>query len=152
MSLYERLSSTSSGARALAAARLRYRVLDLLHEGLEASGLTQADVAERLGVRRSAANQVFRGTGNLRVNTVAEYLDAMGRELKLEVVLAGTARGEAQAWRTLATTVAPAQPVSSPRVDLVWQESSVVTEQFERSDSVAQSAYNSKRTDFAMAA
>jgi hypothetical protein len=48
-------------------------------------------------VRRSAANQVFRGSGNVRVNTVAEYLDAMGFELVVDIAPTGTAREATQA-------------------------------------------------------
>jgi transcriptional regulator with XRE-family HTH domain len=91
--LYEEVHNAPGGRRALASARLRYRVLSVLSEALEASGATQSAVADRLKVRRSAANQVFRGSGNLRVNTLAEYLDAMGFELTLAIAPSGTARG-----------------------------------------------------------
>lgn len=92
MTLYDKLDNTAEGRSALAAARLRYRVLSVLNDALEASGMTQSAVAKKLKVRRSAANQVFRGSGNLRVNTVAEYLEAMGFELTLAIDPIGTAR------------------------------------------------------------
>lgn len=92
MSLYERFASTIRGARALAAARLRHEILGVLHQGLSLSGLTQSDTAKSLGIRRSAVNQVFRGDGNLRVNTIADYLDTMGFELDVRLVRAGEPR------------------------------------------------------------
>jgi len=92
-SLYDRVASKPGGEAALAAARLRREMLVALHHAFQASGLrTQAEVARRLGVRRSAVSQVFKGDGNLRVNTIAEYLFALGFELDVNVVLAGEPR------------------------------------------------------------
>jgi transcriptional regulator with XRE-family HTH domain len=94
-SLYEWLASSNSGARALAVSRLKYQVLKVLHRALARTGMTQADLAKRLGVRKSAVNQVFRGDGNLQISTLAEYLFGMGQELVIESVRYGTQRSEA---------------------------------------------------------
>ncbi|MFF4311694.1 helix-turn-helix domain-containing protein [Streptomyces sp. NPDC001507] len=91
-SLYDRFASSEDGAQLLAATRLRREVLRILHRALTASGLTQSQLAERLHVRKSAVSQVFRGDGNLRVNTLAQYLGAMGYELDVRVVEAGEPR------------------------------------------------------------
>ncbi|MGW4412627.1 helix-turn-helix domain-containing protein [Nonomuraea sp. NPDC004702] len=64
----------------------------LLHKALESSGLTQSDLAKKLGYRRSAVNQVFRGDGNVRIETLAEYLHEMGFELDAHLVPAGEHR------------------------------------------------------------
>jgi transcriptional regulator with XRE-family HTH domain len=96
-SMYDQLESTPGGASALAAARLRYTMLKHLHEALERSGLSQAELARRLGVRRSAVNQVFRGDGNVRIDTLAEYLHALGMELECALVPAGTPRRRVRA-------------------------------------------------------
>ncbi|MFD0457492.1 helix-turn-helix domain-containing protein [Streptomyces violaceoruber] len=88
--LYERFASSEDGAQLLAATRLRRETLRILHKALEASGLTQSQLAERLRIRKSAVNQVFRGDGNLRVNTLAQYLSAMGFELDIRAVEAGS--------------------------------------------------------------
>ncbi|BDD73559.1 helix-turn-helix domain-containing protein [Streptomyces violaceoruber] len=90
--LYERFASSEDGAQLLAATRLRRETLRILHKALEASGLTQSQLAERLRIRKSAVNQVFRGDGNLRVNTLAQYLSAMGFELDIRAVEAGEPR------------------------------------------------------------
>ncbi|MHC3470089.1 helix-turn-helix domain-containing protein [Streptomyces sp. 7R007] len=97
--LYERLASTEEGARALAAARLRYEVLATIHDSLTDSRMTQAELARRLGIRKSAVNQVVHGDGNMRISTLAEYLHTLGYELSLERVEAGTARNKVVANR-----------------------------------------------------
>ncbi|MFF0445053.1 helix-turn-helix domain-containing protein [Streptomyces sp. NPDC004609] len=97
--LYERLAATDEGARALAAARLRYEALATIHESLEESGVTQTELARRLGIRKSAVNQVVHGDGNMRVSTLADYLHALGFEISLNRVKAGTARKQVVANR-----------------------------------------------------
>ncbi|GHB21508.1 hypothetical protein GCM10010306_012660 [Streptomyces umbrinus] len=92
MTLYERMAKSDRGARHLASARLRYEVLRKLHMALEASGLTQSALAEALKVRKSAVNQTLRGDGNLRIKTLAEYLQALGYELEVRLVEAGEPR------------------------------------------------------------
>lgn len=98
-SLYERFAGTDDGARRLAVARLRREVLKALHRALKASNLSQVDLAERLGVRKSAVSQVLNGDGNVRITTLAEYLYATGHELTMAVVPAGQPRAEVLARR-----------------------------------------------------
>lgn len=103
MSLYSRLAKVPAGARALSAARLRYEVLSLLHSALQKSGISQSELAERLGVRKSAVNQVLRGDGNVRISTLADYLHALDFEVELRLVPVGKPREDAvrelhQAW------------------------------------------------------
>lgn len=90
--LYERVASTDDGIKRLAVGRLKREVLRALHLALKASGRTQSELASRLKVRKSAVNQVLRGDGNLRVQTVAEYLHALGYELDLRLVAVGEPR------------------------------------------------------------
>ncbi len=85
MSLRKIVESIPGGTAALASARLRRRVLRALDEGMESSGISQAELARRLGRSRSAVNQVLTGDGNLRIETLAEYLEAMGCELVVSV-------------------------------------------------------------------
>lgn len=96
MSLYERVTAIPGGGRALATSRLRRSVLAALHKAFRNSSLeSQADLAKRLRVRRSAVNQVFRGDGNVRISTLAEYLYEMGYELDITLVKAGEMRDAA---------------------------------------------------------
>lgn len=98
MSLYDAIATTRGGQRHLAKARLRYQVLTLLHEALSRSGLNQTDLAEAADVTKSAVSQAFAGNGNLRIDTIAAYLDALGFELGLRLDPAGAARAEAMNW------------------------------------------------------
>lgn len=96
MSLYDRVAARPGGNRALASARLKRAILGSLHQAFARSGMeSQSDLARRLGVRRSAVNQVFNGDGNLRITTVAEYLYEMGYELNVTIVKAGEPRAAA---------------------------------------------------------
>jgi len=113
--LYDRVAAKVGGGAALAAARLRREVLVALLEAFEASGLqSQSELARRLHVRRSAVNQVLRGDGNVRINTLAEYLYALGFESNLTIVPAGEPRQAAIEGR-------PARPAS-----LGWNTTSAV--------------------------
>lgn len=108
ISLYDRIAGEPNGRRRLASARLRRRVLVLLHEALGNSELNQSDLAKKLGIRRSAVNQVFRGDGNVRIDTFADYLHELGLEAEIKLVPAGKARQTfteaAQAANTVAST------------------------------------------------
>lgn len=57
----------------------------LVDEGKK-SGLTQAEVARRIGVHRSIINRELRGVENLSLGRVAELAWAMGRKPTLELV------------------------------------------------------------------
>lgn len=92
MSIYDRLVKIPKGARALSVSRLRYEVLKVLHGSLQKSGLNQAELAGRLGIRKSAVNNVLRGDGNVRVSTLAEYLHEAGFELEIKAVPLGRPR------------------------------------------------------------
>lgn len=98
-SLYERIAQRGEGARFLAAARLRREVLKILHRALAAAEINQVELAARLGVRKSAVNQVLNGDGNVRITTLAEYLHACGHEATLALVPAGQPRQEVLARR-----------------------------------------------------
>jgi transcriptional regulator with XRE-family HTH domain len=112
-SLYEQLEAKNKGGMALASARLRYEVLGALHKALDACGMSQSDLARRMQLRRSAVNQVFRGDGNVRISTLAEYLYSMGYELDLQLVGAGEPRrAELEDRRP-----EPAFPVSNTTAD-----------------------------------
>ncbi|MBT2509674.1 helix-turn-helix transcriptional regulator [Streptomyces sp. ISL-98] len=101
-SLYERMAKSDSGARHLASARLRHEVLRKLHIALDASGVTQSALADILRIRKSAVSQTLHGDGNLRIKTLAEYLNALGYELDVRLVDAGEPRRAATEGREVA--------------------------------------------------
>ena len=76
----------------MASARLRQSALHCLDQALQQSGTTQAELARRLGVRRSAVNAVLGGDGNIRMATLAKYLHELGYELDVALVEAGELR------------------------------------------------------------
>ena len=81
--LRELLEQTDRGAERLAVARLKRDVLLQLDDALADAGITQAELGKRLGKSRSAVNQVLSGDGNVRIETLAQYLHAMGKEVVL---------------------------------------------------------------------
>lgn len=95
-SYFERLGTTGSGSRALASARLRLRALSILHEALAKQGVSQAELGRRLGIRKSAVNQTLNSDGAMKLNTLAEYLDALGYEAEITLHPRGTLRLRAQ--------------------------------------------------------
>jgi len=121
VSLYDLLSSTNEGRRGLAGARLRHEVLAALHQALEASGMSKAQLASSLGVRRSAVTGVFKGNGNLRVNTLSQYLFEMGFEGRFVAHPVGAARETALTWRRVAMR-AGASPATDAALEAAPQE------------------------------
>lgn len=60
------------------AAGLVLDALDLVHEKLEESGMTQNDLAARLGVTKGRISQLLNGDGNMYLASLARLLGAMG--------------------------------------------------------------------------
>lgn len=69
--------------------REEFALLDILLEARRGAGLTQADVAERMGTKAPAIARLERslasGKHSPSINTVRRYLAACGRQLRLEV-------------------------------------------------------------------
>lgn len=58
-----------------------------LRELREAAGLTQEQLAERLGVSQRQVSKIERGdVNNARVGTIRGYVEAVGGDLALEIV------------------------------------------------------------------
>ncbi|MBX7435447.1 helix-turn-helix domain-containing protein [Mycobacterium sp. Y57] len=81
--LIDEEQATDTGAQGLAAADLAGQTMRLLHQALDASGLDQKALAEKLGVTQGRVSQVFNGDGNLRIAAVARYLCALGFDVRL---------------------------------------------------------------------
>lgn len=67
-----------------AAASAQNEVVILLDEAATVSGMTQQEVANRLGVTEGRVSQVLHSEGNLRITTLARYLAAMGFTVRIE--------------------------------------------------------------------
>lgn len=106
-SLRRNPSSTSSSVLR-ASSRLKSRVLALLEGALEASEMSQVQVAEALGIKKAAVNNTLNGSGNITVETLALYLGAMGFEADLFAVHEGevlTSMRERRAPRVVELTM-----------------------------------------------
>lgn len=88
--LLEEEEATDAGAQGLAAANLAGQVMRLLEQALDASGLEQKDLAEKLGVTQGRVSQVFNGDGNMRIAAVARYLRALGYETRISATPVGS--------------------------------------------------------------
>ena len=73
---------------------VRRLIQKTLVEEHRASGLTQSEIARRIGVHRSVINREIRGQQDLTLGRVAELVYALGRvpsfELKIPEIAAGT--------------------------------------------------------------
>ena len=62
-----------------------FRIGVLLQLAREDAGLTQQEVAERMGTHKSAVSRIENFAGDLRLSTVQKYAEAVGRRLILEL-------------------------------------------------------------------
>lgn len=69
-----------------------FRLGAMLQLAREDAGMTQEQVAERLGTRKSAISRIENHAGDMRLSTLQRYAEAVGRELVLELGLPGDAR------------------------------------------------------------
>jgi antitoxin HicB len=83
---YERIEADDKQRPALRAEELVLAATCALSEELERQGLTKAGLAERMGRTRGDISQVFSGSRNLTLRTLAELADALGCKVQLEVV------------------------------------------------------------------
>lgn len=54
-------------------------------EAIHQSGLSQREVATRLGVSEARISQILSATGNPTIKTLARLADVLGRELRVEL-------------------------------------------------------------------
>lgn len=80
---YRERMSSADGRRGLARAELRYRAVELIGEVLESEGISQRELAARLGKSEAAVSQVLGGDRNLTLNTLSEYLDALDHRIEM---------------------------------------------------------------------
>lgn len=92
MSLRRMIEQLPKGGAILASARLRRQIVKSLNVALNNSNMSQSELARALGKSRSAVNQVLTGDGNLKIETVAEYLYEMGAEMNVSVHFPSTKR------------------------------------------------------------
>lgn len=62
-----------------------FRVGVMLQVAREQAGLTQQQVAERMGTKKSAISRLENNAGDVRLSTLQRYAEAVGRRLVIEV-------------------------------------------------------------------
>jgi transcriptional regulator with XRE-family HTH domain len=83
----------------------------LIRRAREAAGLTQADLADRMGTTQSSVARLERAAANPTLETLESALQAAGHRLDLKAVPANDDVDEAQIRRHLAMT--PAERVAA---------------------------------------
>ena len=82
----------------------------MLQLAREDAGMTQEEVAQRLGTKKSAISRIENHAGDLRLSTLQRYAEAVGRELVLELGLPGDARAAERRKRPRRKRVSTATP------------------------------------------
>ena len=62
-----------------------FRIGVMLQVAREQAGMTQQQVAERMGTRKSAISRLENNAGDVRLSTLQRYAEAVGRRLVIEV-------------------------------------------------------------------
>lgn len=73
-------------AKSLKAARFVARLQKKIQAALIESGMTQQQVAERLGVDRSVINRRLKGKANLTARSIAEFAYAFDKDIEIEFI------------------------------------------------------------------
>lgn len=82
-SMVEERESTPEGRLAMEAARTTIRLVSLLNEAFEQSGITREELAKRLGTDVDRVNAILEGGDELRIATVARTAYALGYKIDL---------------------------------------------------------------------
>lgn len=82
--------------KARRSARFISRLQKKIQRALVESGMTQQQVAEKLGVDRSVINRRLSGKANLTARSIAEFAYAFDKEVDLDFV--GRAQEEGRNW------------------------------------------------------
>jgi hypothetical protein len=98
VTLYERVAATPEGARGLAKARLRTKVIEALWEGIEACG-GEDEFRQRTGLSKRRLRRVSTERKDIRITDLADWLHAAGFELEVTLVPVGQPRAEVLARR-----------------------------------------------------
>ncbi|ESW61615.1 MAG: hypothetical protein Q27BPR15_05380 [Rhodobacter sp. CACIA14H1] len=81
-----RLLADPDTARAYDEAVEEYAALEAMIRARAGSGLTQAELAERMGTTQSAIARLESGRVSPTVETLQKYARALGKRLKIEMV------------------------------------------------------------------
>lgn len=83
--LFEEVGLSPKVSRELAASQLTNDALVLLQTALSSTGVTQKQLADKLGIGESRVSQVINGDGNIKLTTLARYMRALGYAVTVSV-------------------------------------------------------------------
>ena len=72
-------------AEGVEAGYMAFKIGVLLRQARERAGLTQEEVAERLGTKKSAISRIETRVGDIRLSTLVRYATAIGWGLSLQL-------------------------------------------------------------------
>lgn len=78
-------ANSDANRRLLRQEELILEVTEALVQGLERAGISQAELAARLGKTKGFISQILAGGRNLTLRTVADFADAMGQHISVKV-------------------------------------------------------------------
>jgi HTH-type transcriptional regulator / antitoxin HipB len=81
----ERAAHDPEFAEGLETGYAAFKLGVLLREARESAGLTQAQVAERLGTKKSAISRIENHAADIRLSTLQKYAHAVGCDISLEL-------------------------------------------------------------------
>src|SRR5687768_1629868 len=83
---YQRFESESNAQRRLLRQEeLILEVTEALLQAMDKAGVTQAELAQRLGKTRGFISQVLAGGRNLTLRTIADFADALDERVRVQV-------------------------------------------------------------------
>ena len=82
--------------RSLKVAKFISRLQSAIQAALIETGMTQQEVAEKLGVDRSVVNRRLKGKANLTARSIADFAYALDRDIKIDFV--NSVRPEKTNW------------------------------------------------------
>ena len=62
-----------------------FKIGVLLKQAREASGLTQAEMAEKLNTKKSAISRIENHAEDIRLSTLEKFASALGRSLEISI-------------------------------------------------------------------
>ena len=70
-------------------------------EAIHNSGMSQREVAQRLGVSEARVSQILAASGNPTIKTLARLADVLGRELRVELSMDAHIPGQGVEWQVV---------------------------------------------------
>lgn len=84
--MLRKILSTEEGRREYVREGLLHRIAEALDDIMQAQGVSQGELARKLGITKQRASQLASGTENLTLKTIADAFTVLGHELDVRPV------------------------------------------------------------------